>query len=376
LALGATVLLASLSAWLTVTGEESTETVKIKDELARQAARVRSLEVSYKLETKTGLKPEQLRAIPGFQNQLFLPNDEWRVAFKGRKRYTRQIQPERVTYLAETDEFGLVPPSEPDPKAPAIIRENQKKMKEQYDRAVAEMRSVQARGGPQRKRKEPGVLSPQERDVTRGFNGRTLWMRRPVSEKVGSLQVWAAGSKANWFQVDAYSSAVGLFMPDPTMSDPIVGKAQSMFRLADWVKDRSYTVEDKTEVIEGATCVVLKGSLNSLLQPSLLVGDLSDRVWLDRDHGLALRKREMSRDGQVFNRWVNSEFREVEPGLWLATRCRHDQFSADAPAEFKGKPVVTEEIRIHSVEVNHVPDDRFDMVTKPGDQVEDLRGAL
>ena len=47
-------------------------------------------------------------------NQLFLPEDEWHVAFKGEKRYSRQIQPERIKYLAPVDEYGLsFPPSPP-----------------------------------------------------------------------------------------------------------------------------------------------------------------------------------------------------------------------------------------------------------------------
>ncbi len=46
-------------------------------------------------------------------NQLFLPQDEWREAFKGEKRYRRQIQPERMKYLAPLDENGLAIPAEP-----------------------------------------------------------------------------------------------------------------------------------------------------------------------------------------------------------------------------------------------------------------------
>ena len=153
-------------------------------------------------------------------------------------------------------------------------------------------------------------------------------------------------------------------------------KVQSMFQVAEWVKDHSYELEEKTEVVDGSTCVILKGSLNSLLQPALLVGNLTDRIWLDRDHGLALRRREFSRDGRISMRWENSELEEVEPGLWLPTHCRHDAFADDAPPEWKGKPVMTEEIRVQKIEINHVPDDLFDMTPQKGDHIEDLRGIL
>ena len=80
-----------------------------------------------------------------------------------------------------------------------------------------------------------------------------------------------------------------------------VRKAQAIFQVAEWIKDHSYDLEPKTEVVDGSTCVILKGSLNSILQPGFLAGDLTDRIWLDRDHGLVVRKREMARDGKVID---------------------------------------------------------------------------
>jgi hypothetical protein len=75
-------------------------------------------------------------------------------------------------------------------------------------------------------------------------------------------------------------------------------------------------------------------------------------------------------------RWENSELREVEPGVWLPTHCRHELFADDAPPEWKGKPVVTEEVRVMKIEINRVKDDLFDMTPQKGDQIEDLRGVL
>jgi hypothetical protein len=354
--------------------DDSPEAREAKEQFARQAGRIGSLEVSYSLKATSGLEPAQLLALAQFRNQLFLPKDDWTEAFKGEKRYRRQIQPERVEYLAEPDEFGLVPPQPVDPKAPAAVQKAQKALKDGYDRAIALMKAQEARGVPRRRKKDPGLLDPMERDITRAFNGRTIWMRRPRDEKVNEIQVWPLRPDAmHWFGISSYLSAVGLQPADPTSKGHPIQQAQQMFRLADWFKDHAYAIE-KTEAIDGSTCVVLKGSLNSLAGPSQPVGDAADRIWLDRDHGWAVRRREQTKDGRVMVRWENTGLREVEPGLWLPTIVRHERFAEDAPAPWRGKPVVTEEVRVKSIEVNHVRDDRFDMVPAKGDVIEDLRG--
>jgi hypothetical protein len=372
--LGATVLAVGLTSWFTVWSADSPEAREFKIQLLRQARRIQSLDVSYKLEARTPLKPDQLLAMSEFQNLLCLSQDEWRIAYKGLKRYSHQLQPERINRLRPADEFGVTPPQPVDPKAPALVRENQKKLIEQYERAIALAKAQKARGHAPRPG-DPDLRPLLERDVTRAFNGHTLWMRRPRSVKVIDYQIWPAASEANWFQVSAYQSAVGLHVPDPTAM-AMARKVQAMFQVAEWVKDHSYQLEDKTEVVDGSTCVILRGSLNSLLQPALLLGNLTDRIWLDRDRGLALRRREFSRDGRIGMRWENSELRELAPGLWLPGHCRHEIFAEDAPPEWKGKPVMTEEIRVQKIEINHVSDDLFDMTPKKGDRIEDLRGIL
>ncbi len=288
LILGTTLLAAGLTAWLTARGADSPEAREIKAKLLRQSRRIRSLDVSYKLEAKTPLKPEQLLAMNGFRNQLFLPQDEWRIASKGTKRYSRQLRPERMNLLGPADEFGGIRLQPVDPKAPAWVRENQKKLIEQYERAKAMVEAQKARGHAPRP-SDPNIRPLIERDVTRAFNGHTLWMRRPRSEKVIDYQVWPATSEANWFQASGYLSATGLHVTDPTAT-AMVRNVQAMFQVAEWVKDHSYELEEKTEVVDGSTCVILKGSLNSLSQPALLLCNLTDRIWLDRDHGLALRQ--------------------------------------------------------------------------------------
>ena len=42
---------------------------------------------------------------------------------------------------------GCSPPTEPAAERPPAIKENQKRLREQYDRAIANMKAMEARGG-------------------------------------------------------------------------------------------------------------------------------------------------------------------------------------------------------------------------------------
>src|SRR4051812_4321821 len=103
--LGSSALSACLIAWLSAQAADNPEAREIKMRLSRQAQAVQSLDVSYKLEARTPLKSDQLLAMSEFRNQLFLPRDEWRIAFKGTKRYSRQIQPEQMNLLRPPNEY-------------------------------------------------------------------------------------------------------------------------------------------------------------------------------------------------------------------------------------------------------------------------------
>ncbi len=182
---------------------------------------------------------------------------------------------------------------------------------------------------PSRRKKDPGELDLMERDVTRGFNGRTLWMRRPRTEKVNEFQVWSAGARR---RPSTGSGVSSYFSPSASSPSPIPishpGTRSSRPRRCSGsptglLSVHTITAVEKTEVIDGSTCLVLRGSLNdwfkSLVSLSPPMGDIGDRIWLDRDHGWAVRRREQSKDGLLLVRWENSGFREVEPGLWLPT---------------------------------------------------------
>ncbi len=237
------------------------------------------------------------------------------------------------------------------------------------------MKAMEARGSKVRKQ-NTAIRDRSEQDVTYGYNGKTLWKRTAVAPKGYQFEVWGSGLPTNWFQVSSLSwRRRPAHFPDPKGAD-MARKAQAIFQLAGWIKDHSYNIEPKTEVVDGSTCVVLKGSLDTIRDPGFNPGDWTDRIWLDRDHGLVLRKREFTLDGKISNRWLTFDLKEIEPGIWLPMTTRHETFTMKPHPELQGKPVMIEEIHVQSLTVNNVPDDRFDMTPKAGDAILDLRGRL
>jgi hypothetical protein len=210
--------------------------------------------------------------------------------------------------------------------------------------------------------------------VTYGFNGRAAWRKKPSGQGSDAYLIWPSGKPANWFQGTGYLAAIGLHTPDPT-GVPEAKKSQAMLQLAELINNGTYELEPKTEVVDGATCVILAGDPSSLVEPGVGIGKLIDRIWLDRDHGLALRRREMTADGKLAWRWTTSDLKEIEPGIWFPMSTRNEQFPKDAP-DLGDRPVMVETIKVMSLTINRVPDALFDMTPRQGDRIEDLRGKL
>lgn len=217
--LGASALAAGLAFAAREQAPESAETRAIKRSSRTRSSGSRALRFTTSWRPPATSVPTSC-ALPEYMNQMFLPSDEWDEAFKGPMRYRRQIQPEHVTYLSSVDENGLFVPTEPAADAPPLIKENQKKLKEQYDRAIASMKANEARGAKIMRRRDPSVRPRSDQDVTYGYNGKTLWSRRAIEPKGFSYEVWSTTSQPNFFQVSSYLGAVGLHVPDPAGSEP------------------------------------------------------------------------------------------------------------------------------------------------------------
>ncbi|MHC4405751.1 MAG: hypothetical protein ACYTG0_39395, partial [Planctomycetota bacterium] len=156
---------------------------------------------------------------------------------------------------------------------------------------------------------------------------------------------------------------VGLAVPDPTAKDEGRRNLQQMSLLPDLLERWPYMVLEKTEKIDGTPCVVLLGKMEC----ELPVGkgterkSISDKLWLDLGHGLALRKRETGIEGQRV-RVVNSEFEEVLPGFWLPRRSRRETFAPPGAArEHRDRPVMTRDVKLCLWVVNQTPDELFDV---------------
>jgi hypothetical protein len=97
-------------------------------------------------------------------------------------------------------------------------------------------------------------------------------------------------------------------------------------------------------------------------------------VWLDIDHGFAVRQIENRQSGDSLQRNVNRDFVAIVPGVWFPKKIEWQRFAPpDAPKEYQGRPVWILHTDLTKWIVNSVPDELFDVPMKTGDDVHDLR---
>jgi len=86
----------------------------------------------------------------------------------------------------------------------------------------------------------------------------------------------------------------------------------------------------------------------------------ADKLWLDLDHGMALRKREFAEKGHLVRRISTANLKEILPGYWLPFECTDELLApADAPKEHHGKPAVVVRHKVRTCNVNDVKDGFF-----------------
>jgi hypothetical protein len=84
-------------------------------------------------------------------------------------------------------------------------------------------------------------------------------------------------------------------------------------------------------------------------------------LWLDKNYGWALRRREV-RDagGNLLLRCVNSAFKEVSPHFWLPMECAEDYFPPpQATPEQRAKPAFTVHMKVSKLSVNALDETFF-----------------
>jgi len=294
----------------------------VRARLKQQSERIDSLHLRVRRITTLCVAPEVLATWPSRTGlPKYLGTDEVLVAFKGHKRYSRLLELDyRSNALARKFPLAAMPPG------PFI-------------------------------------------DSTKVWTGTILRERDagPLSDGDREYRSMSASDAHDCFPPPPYLMHVGIAVADPTASDEAHRNLQQLYCLAELVQYWPYTVSGAADDVGGTPCVVLQGAT----EISLPVGEasrkrsISDRLWLDPDHGLALRKRELQIDGQLV-RVVNTEFDEVLQGVWLPKHSRVEVFPAqDVLAQYRDRPLLTEEITLCLAIVNKVPDDLFEAAAKP-----------
>ena len=303
-------------------GAERLSIEEVGTSLRQQRRKIESLHVRIRRLTRLFVDPKILATWP---SQPALPKyqgtDEVLIAFKGDKRYSRLLE---LDYK---------------PRSPA------------------------------------GSSAEPESGTRRYLDEAKAWAGKVLLERNRNLQSGkfeyrsTTGHQArDCFQPSPYLMNVGLAVPDPTGKDQARATFRQIHLLEELLRRWPYEVLEKAEEADGARCVVLEGRVECRLPPGneSETKRFDDRLWLDLEHGLALRKRETLLDGRL-RRLVNSDFAEVLPGYWLPKLSRTKYFGpSKAPEDRDDGPVLVRRMRLLMWVVNQVPDDLFDIaLTKP-----------
>ncbi|MHC4402446.1 MAG: hypothetical protein ACYTG0_22505 [Planctomycetota bacterium] len=310
---------AAIVAVPTSSGAEPLTLEAVKARLEQQHEKIDSLYLRVRRETTLWDDPQDVtrwtsgRAPPEYQG-----TDEVLIAFKGDKRYSRRL--------------------ELDYKPPPL-----------------------AGSGPE-----------AAKDTRRYLDEAKAWTGEVVLERNRDLQSGkfvyrtASGEQArDGFPPSPYLTNVGLAVADPTGREDAGRIFQQMHLLPELLRRWPYKVMEKPEVVEGTPCVVLVGKMQC--EPLAGKGpqkrSIVDKLCLDPEHGLAIRKRETLIDGRLI-RLLSSHFQEVLPDVWLPKRSRTEVFTRIGG--IVDLPAMTREMKLCFWLVNRVPDDLFDVVlTKP-----------
>lgn len=328
---------------------------EVRAEIEAQRARTTALLVSYATKQTALAEPA---ILVKYLNKLYLRNDRIEDAFKGPKRFHKVSQPSQAAPIAP-----LAPP-EVDPNAPPAIRENQERLRKAYeDNAAKTKASAKAPG-----KSEKITFQPEE---AWAYNGNGLDLKRLIRglsevhdyRKDGTRMVFQSG----------YLQNVGWEPDDPTFPKA-AREVRNAMTLPGVFSVFQYKVKPTTETVEdGSVCVVLtgRGTLASL--------EVEDKLWLDLDHGLMLRRHELAQvsDGTIGLRVVADEPKSVPgaEGIYLPGRCRFFEFAPPyAPANLKGKGLAQTEMTLLESKANDlVPDSLFELTAPPGTLVNNYR---
>jgi hypothetical protein len=275
---------------------------ELKAELLKQRAKVRSFYVHYRLDAEPLAPLDLLHQWRRLDLAAYAREDH--IAFKGNKQYWR-----KVDFIAKDG---------PLPKTPSG-------------------------------------------DRTMGFNGQYAW----CSAHSAPCDQYVKGSPENdlgFFQSE-YLMSVGLRHPDQTVTEKTrEAMGQRLWLLPDAFDRYAYRLSGRTERTDGSRCLVVEAHWQ---HPEDKQVTITDRIWLDLEHGLAVRRRDQLFNGQLGERWLTFRLDEIVPGYWLPKEtCWKRAAPASALKEWAGKFVLAYRMTVRGWKVNDVPDSLFEIPAK------------
>jgi hypothetical protein len=354
---------------LAAKGADAPSLDEIKTRLRQKREAIKSLYVETNAEWQSPLSVEEMRKLPNQWTFGGSRKEGQHFAFQGDKRYSRTLRP----WAKMGSPPKPVEPPPPPPNAGPIQKEAYRQQKEMYEKMKA--MSV---GAPQ------VVMTAQ--DLIEVFNGKELWGRNATSTKgpdgkeTENPAIVGADTPKNVsarIPPPAYLGNVGLAIcgPDIATADPALQEMCYSNLLPELLEGWPYSVSG-TEQVDGTPCVVLTGTRDR----KVTVGQVTqgfkihDKLWLDLQRGLALRKREWTTTlGKEVYRVVNTGFEELAPGLWLPKESESQSIApadgAEYPEQVRGRPYLVQKCTLLKWSVNDVGDELFESPAKPGDLV-------
>ena len=345
---------------------------EIKSQLKQQQAKLQSLFVECEEEWKSPLSLADLHKLRGFEYKLRIGKKERSAfAFKGEKRY-RHV----VTVDPGDEELTLQP-------LPADATPSERDLHARMAKLLEQMGKRRALSWSGSRK----ALGPEfQRFTTVACNGRTLWQRDNMAlarardgntKSLPTVQTHDAGLAPRMVIPTRYFLNLGLAIVPPLGGQSVIGAGD----LPEILERHAYSVSKNLEEVDGAKCLVLTATYENKVSfgTESEVFRIIDKLWLDPQRGLALRKRETRHgEGKPFSRVVNSNFEQVAPGLWFAKETEDQEIlpseGGQYPEQYRGRPVILRHVKVVRWVINQVPDDLFDPLVKPGDQVVDQRG--
>jgi hypothetical protein len=320
-----------LTCWAAVSRGATPDLAEVKAKLKERRDKIQSIWVEYRVNTQAFVDPKLL--IRWDLLHIHPYKVEQHVAYKEKMRYDHRIVADSLPFILPPEEV------EPDPAAPAFVRQ----IMEGRKRDGARMKA--ARG-------EAPRFGPE--DHTWLFDGSRSVL---VDNTTGRGFVHGSDGRVNFPRM--YLAAVGLHPPDPLVAEKMARERE----VVAWLPDALDTfaacrVLDRRESIDGAECTIVEAEQTT--QGFDRKFREVQRFWLDPARGMALIKRETWYDDLLGDRWTNSAFKEVAPGIWMPMRSewqRGTPYWVDASN--RGKAGYAYQIRVTKIHVNDVADEVF-----------------